>query len=149
MYKYYELLTDEDVKKVKNEVRLKKLHPKQAKVNLAKIIVSQYHGEKEALKQAEEFDRAFKDKGFPNDIMLEKINVQSYSVPIVDFLLSVKGLNLLSKGEIKRKIQEGAVEIDGGRITDIKFEIESGKEHRIRVGKKFARVFLVEPGKRI
>src|SRR3990167_2144064 len=61
MYKYYELLTDEDTGKVKAEVKAERLHPKQAKVNLAKIIVTQYHGEKEALKQAEEFDRAFKD----------------------------------------------------------------------------------------
>ncbi|MDP2044150.1 MAG: tyrosine--tRNA ligase, partial [Candidatus Omnitrophota bacterium] len=37
MLKYYELLTDEDLAEVKQ------LHPNEAKVNLAKIIISQYH----------------------------------------------------------------------------------------------------------
>ncbi|MDD5496040.1 MAG: tyrosine--tRNA ligase, partial [Candidatus Omnitrophica bacterium] len=52
MYKYYELLTDEDTEKVKAEVKAQKLHPKEAKVNLAKIIVAQYHGADAAKKQA-------------------------------------------------------------------------------------------------
>jgi len=56
MYKYCELLTDEDVRKIKEDVQGGKLHPKEAKVNLAKIIVRQYHGDKEALHQAKVAD---------------------------------------------------------------------------------------------
>ncbi|MFA5146415.1 MAG: tyrosine--tRNA ligase [Candidatus Omnitrophota bacterium] len=139
MYKYYELLTDEDVAKVKVEVKEGKLHPKQAKVNLAKLIVTQYHGEKEAVKQAEEFDRAFKDKGFPTDIELKTI--QSASASLVSVL--VDGAHLLaSRGEAKRKIQEGAVEVNGTKVSDINCELEKGKELRIRVGKKFALILL-------
>lgn len=140
MYKYYELLTDEDVAKVKAEVKAEKLHPKQAKVNLAKIIVSQYHGEKEAVKQAEEFDRAFKDKGFPQDIALKEIpNINNGNI----LSILVEGANLLaSRGEAKRKIQEGAVEVNGAKITDINLSLQLGKEHQIRVGKKFAKIFI-------
>lgn len=138
MWKYYELLTDENVAKIKDEVSSGRLHPKAAKVNLAKIIVAQYHGQKEADKQAEEFDRAFKDKGFPADILLEEIlNPQSASaVAITASTLK------LSRGEVKRKILEGAVEVDGVKISDINLELSYGKEYRIRLGKKFARVFL-------
>ncbi|MFA5084839.1 MAG: tyrosine--tRNA ligase [Candidatus Omnitrophota bacterium] len=154
MYKYYELLTDEDVAKMKAGVEGGSLHPKDAKINLAKIIVSQYHGEKEALKQAVEFDRAFKDKGFPQDIEreeieLEEMGVNAYAVPLVETLTHIKSLSPMSKGEIKRKIQEGAVEIDGVKIQDIKFNLNSGREFKIRVGKRFARIFLKEPGKHI
>jgi tyrosyl-tRNA synthetase len=140
MYKYYELLTDEDTAKVKKDVADGKLHPKDAKVNLAKIIVGQYHGAEAASLQALEFDRAFKDKGFPQDVPLQNISIGN-SPTIVSVL--VEGAKILaSRGEAKRKIQEGAVELDGVKVTDINITLASGKEYQIRVGKKFARVLL-------
>lgn len=141
MWKYYELLTDEDVAKIKAEVSNGRLHPKQAKVDLAKIIVTQYHGEKEAARQAEEFDRAFKDKGFPQDIQLTEIQMTSDKIQVIAVLSDLSKL-LSSRGEAKRKIQEGAVEIDGAKIDSVGLELSAGKEYKIRVGKKFARIFL-------
>ena len=141
MYKYYELLTDKDVAKIKADVSNGILHPKAAKVNLSKIIVTQYHGEKEAAKQAEEFDRAFKNKGFPQDIELTKIQINSGKAQLIAVLFDLSKM-LSSRGEAKRKIQEGAVEIDGSKVTDINLELPVGKEYKIRVGKKFARVIL-------
>ena len=141
MWKYYELLTDEDVAKIKAEVSNGRLHPKQAKVDLAKIIVTQYHGEKEAAQQAEEFDRAFKDKGFPQDIQLTEIQMTSDKIQVIAVLSDLSKL-LSSRGEAKRKIQEGAVEIDGAKIDSVGLELSAGKEYKIRVGKKFARILL-------
>jgi len=141
MYKYYELLTDEDVVKVKADVAGGSLHPKNAKVNLAKIIVAQYHGEKEAAKQAEEFDRAFKDKGFPEDVKLVEMQTAIDKSPIVLVLSDISRI-LSSRGEAKRKIQEGAVEVDGVKVSDVNLEILAGKEYKIRIGKKFARLIL-------
>jgi len=140
MYKYYELLTDEDVAGIRSDVASGRLHPKEAKINLAKIIISQYHSKAEAGKQAEEFDRAFKDKGFPQDIPLQEIVVDSE--PGLIYIL-VEGAKLLSsRGEAKRKIQEGALEIDGVKVGDINLTLEFGREYKLRVGKKFARVIL-------
>ena len=140
MYKYYELLTDEDVAKIKNGIASGGLHPKQAKVNLAKIIVTQYHGEEGAAKQAEEFDRTFKEKGFPQDIQLQEISLGED--PSILSLL-VEGARLLqSRAEAKRKIQELAVEVDGVRVSNINLKLSTGREYKIRVGKKFARVLL-------
>jgi len=141
MYKYYELLTDEDTAKVKADVKADRLHPKQAKVNLAKCIVAQYHGEAEALKQAEEFDRAFKDKGFPSDISLQELKAESDPVPVLTALVDIAKI-LPSRGEAKRKLQEGAVEVDGARVVNLDFGFRINKEYRIRVGKKFARIIL-------
>ncbi len=140
MWKYYELLTDEDVGKIKSDVASGKLHPKMAKVNLAKIIVGQYHSKAEADKQAEEFDRAFKDKGFPTDIKV--IEIDAALAPTFPALL-VDGAHLAdSKGEAKRKIQEGAVEINGKKLTDINAKPEIGKRLEIRFGKKFSLVVI-------
>ena len=146
MYKYYELLTDEDVEAIKKDVTGGKLHPKKAKSNLAKIIVGQYHGKKDALRQEEEFERAFKDKEFPGDIELRKIELKEVdtgyiSEPLASFI--VDRLHMMpSRGEAKRKIREGAVEINGEKITDVNFELEADREYKIRIGKKFARVII-------
>lgn len=141
MYKYYELLTDEDVGKIKADVANGSLHPKDAKVNLAKIIVGHYHSEAEAKKQAEEFDKAFKDKGFPSDIPLTEVVIDKDAVTIIEALADCIKL-LPSRGEAKRKVQEGAVEVNGSKAADINFELSAGVEYKVRVGKKFARIFL-------
>ena len=141
MWKYYELLTDEDTEKIRGEIEAGRMHPKDAKKNLAKIIVAQYHGEKEAARQEEEFERAFKNKGFPLDIKLTEIAIRADVVSLVDVLTEHTKL-LASRGEAKRKIQEGAVEVNGSKTLDINFAVYAGNEYKIRSGKKFIRIFL-------
>jgi len=140
MHKYYELLTDKDVAKIKSDIASGGIHPKQAKVDLAKIIVTQYHGEEEATKQAEEFDRAFKYKGFPTDINRKDVIVNVDTLKLATILANAEVVGSNSEG--KRKIEEGAVEVDGQKINDVNFALTAGKEYLIRVGKKFAKVFL-------
>ena len=149
MWKYYELLTDEDTAKIKSDVGSGKLHPKTAKVNLAKIIVAQYHGEKEALRQAEEFDRAFKDKGFPTDVP-KKIRTRDYygpgnELPLYVILVSEELCS--SNSEAKRKISEGAVYINGERVASFLKHLDIGQTYQIRVGKKFLEIELRNPTK--
>ena len=141
MYKYYELLTDEDTAKIKTDVASGKLHPKAAKVNLAKIIVGHYHGSEAARAQAVEFDRAFKDKGFPSDIELTTVVITKDSVAIIDILADL-GKILSSRSEAKRKIKEGAVEVNGMKVSDGNLAMNAGQEYKIRVGKKFSKIFL-------
>ena len=141
MYKYYELLTDEDTARIRSDVASGKLHPKDAKVNLAKIITAQYHGAEAANLQAAEFDRAFKDKGFPGDLPVVSITMGKDNATIIDILADLSKI-LSSRGEAKRKIQEGAVEVDGSKISDANMVLDAGREYKIRVGKKFSRIFL-------
>lgn len=141
MYKYYELLTDEDVSIIKSKIASGELHPKMAKKNLAGLIVAQYHGAEEASRQDEEFERAFKEKGFPSDIPLSVINISEESVSVVTLLADCAKI-LSSRGEAKRKIIEGAVEINAQKISDQNSNFPTGNEYRVRVGKKFARVLL-------
>ncbi len=149
MLDYYNLLTDEDVGKVQDDIKEGKLHPKDAKKNLAKIIVAQYYSKDEAVKQEEEFERAFKDKEFPGDIELKICNFDISAV-LVSAPSSISVISLLvdyaklvdSRSEAKRKIKEGAVEINGQRITDINYEVTVDREYNIRLGKRFARVLL-------
>ena len=130
MLKYYELLTDEPLAKLKADLKSGALHPKDAKKNLAKIIITQYHSEKAADAAEANFEKAFKHKGFPDNVPLIKVK-ESALLPV---LSEITGL---SKTEIRRKLKEGAVEINGKKVKDIAFSFGSGREHKIRVGKRF------------
>jgi len=139
MYKYYELLTDEDVTKIKSDVQSGKLHPKQAKVDLAKNIVTQYHDKAAADKQAEEFDRAFKDKGFPEDIPLTRLKLSYDQTTLVSALSMI---TQESKGEMRRKVLEGAVRINGKPNRDPAQPLYVDTEYKIKIGKRFFKVIF-------
>jgi len=146
MLKYYELLTDEPLEQLKNNIQSGKLHPKQAKMNLAKIIIAQYHDEAEADKAEANFEMAFKEKKFPDNIPLMKINVgtndhsplqDKNGIKTIDAITALSLVTKESKGEIKRKIKEGAVEIDEAKLDKFDFNFTVSREYKIRIGKRF------------
>jgi len=108
MLKYYTLLTDEDV------AEIKKLHPKEAKVRLAKSIITQYHGAAAADAAAAEFSRVFgASKEIPQDTPEYKLAGPKSLVEI----LVESGL-CKSKNEARRLISQKAVECGEVKITD-------------------------------
>jgi tyrosyl-tRNA synthetase len=128
MYKYYEVLTQADLNQIK------RLHPKEAKLNLASMITKRYHGESASKKAREEFERIFKEKGIPSVVPVYKL---SEKIPILKLLLS-SGL-VKSGNEGRRLLREGAVSFDGERIKEEKFLIE--REGILKVGlRRFLKV---------
>ncbi len=112
MIKYYTLLTDEDVDRVKS------MHPKEAKVALAKIIISQYYSPAIAEDAALEFERVFKAKEIP-DKMPEFVLAGERA--LVDVI--VESGMVKSKNEARRLIQQGGIELDNSKISDINAKI--------------------------
>lgn len=105
MLKYYELLTDEDLAKVKQ------MHPKEAKVNLAKIIISQYHSAQAAEKEAGEFTRVFSQKEVPQEMPKFKTDGKKTILTILS------ESNLVASGnEARRLIKQGAVSFDNEKV---------------------------------
>ena len=127
MYRYYELLTDEDVETVKKDVTNGKLHPKKAKSNLAKIIVTQYYSEKEALRQEEEFEKIFKLRNMPSLETLGEFKINTAEIKGTHLLVSTNTASSIS--EAKRLIRQGAVSIDGIRINDENAVIKVPSDH--------------------
>jgi tyrosyl-tRNA synthetase len=105
MLKYYELLTDEDLNLVKQ------MHPKEAKVKLAKIIITQYHSAQAAENEAEEFTRVFSQKEIPQDIQKFKTDGKKNILAI----LTESGL-VASGNEARRLIKQGAVSFNDVKI---------------------------------
>lgn len=124
MMKYFELLTDEDLDRVRN------MHPREAKSNLAKIIISQYHGEKESRLAQEEFERVFSQKQAPEDLPIYRLAAGGNN--ILDIIIR-NGL-AASKNEARRLIAQGSVYLDSERINREDALID--KEGILKVGKR-------------
>ncbi|MDD5560655.1 MAG: tyrosine--tRNA ligase [Candidatus Omnitrophica bacterium] len=105
MLKYYELLTDEDLDSVKE------MHPKEAKVKLAKIIITQYHSQQAAEKEAEEFSRVFSQKEVPQDMPVFKTDgKKNILVILTESKLAASG------NEARRLVKQGAVSFNNAKV---------------------------------
>ena len=141
--KYFQLctnLSETEIKQIDAEMKSGK-NPKIYKERLGKEIVSLYYSNEDAEIVSKEFDEVFKQKKIPQDIM--EFVSPSNKINIVELLVLTKLLP--SKSEARRKITEGAVEIDGEKIKDINFELIIEKPLIIKVGKrKFCRILPPE-----
>ena len=124
MWKYYELLTDEDMEVVK------KLHPKEAKARLAENIIAGYHSKDKAANARLEFERVFSQKEIPQDMPIYKLSGEKNN--IIDILITSGIVN--SKNEARRLIVQGGVSLDGERID--KEDALIDKEGIIKAGKR-------------
>jgi tyrosyl-tRNA synthetase len=138
--KYFELTTDafpHKVEEYRSELKDGTIHPRDAKADLAKTIVRMYHSASAAEKAAAEFDKVFAKKELPDDI--KEYNMHQSKVNIIDLLMET-GL-MGSRSEAKRKVREGAIDIDGTRVDDIKHVVSIGKPVIVKAGKhKFIKV---------
>lgn len=124
MLRYYELLTDRTLKEIK------KLHPKEAKKRLAWKMVESFHSREAAERAREDFEQKFERRTFP---AIEAVEADT-ALSLIDLLLREKLVK--SKGEARRLIMQGGIEIDGERITDQNYRFTKTGEYAIKVGKK-------------
>lgn len=140
MLRYYELLTSEDLS------RVKALHPMEAKLSLGEQLVARYHGVESGRQARADFQHKFREKEFPDEpdvrLTLGPADVKDAERPSIGFidLLAKTGL-VPSKSEARRLIAQSGVELDGAKLTDFNgtLGLEGGRAYRLRVGKrKFA-----------
>jgi tyrosyl-tRNA synthetase len=119
MWKYWVLLTDlrqSEIETMRAEVVAGKLHPMETKKKLARTIVAGFHGEAAAKSADENWARMFQQKESAEDLEEAKVAIVEVTGPKGELnipKLLVK-IGLASSGsEANRKIDEGAVRIDG------------------------------------
>jgi tyrosyl-tRNA synthetase len=146
MWKYFALLTDlgpAAIEERRAAVAGGGLHPKDAKVELASRIVSDFHGADAAAAAAAGFDRRFA-KG---ELDRSTLEVREWVLPEEPraFRQVLIQLKLASSGaEADQKLKQGAVKVDGRKVGgpfDFQGEfLTRGREHVVEVGR---RAFLV------
>lgn len=106
------------------------LNPRDAKLRLAKEIVTIYHGTEEAEKAGQYFVETISEKKIPDTVGIYEIEGQ---VNLIDLLVA-DGL-ASSKGEARRLIQQGGVSIDGQKVEMVDLvlskELHDGKVIKI------------------
>jgi tyrosyl-tRNA synthetase len=139
MWKYYELLTDlrpEEIASLQTKAAGGKVNPRDLKVDLAKRIIKDFHSGAAADAAEEEFNLVFRGKQVPEDIEEWWVPYAQYKLPRL--LVEVPSF-ASSLTEARRLIHDGAVRVNGERVTDVNFEVplmNLGDTVLIQVGKR-------------
>ena len=116
-------------------------NPRDIKFELAREIVGRFHDPAAAERAQRNFTARVSEKAVPQDLPLKVVPVEPTGLRLAN-LLKEAGL-AGSTTEANRKIEEGAVRIDGSRVSDKGLILRAGAEHVLQIGaKRFARVRL-------
>jgi tyrosyl-tRNA synthetase len=126
--------TPDEIESFETEFSSGKIHPKDAKMKLAREIVTIYHGQEDAEKAEAEFVRVFQEQGQPDEMdeyTLEK------GLSVLDVLEGAKLVE--SRSQARRMVQQGAVKLDDQKLDDPHAEfpgvgvLQVGKRRFIRI----------------
>jgi tyrosyl-tRNA synthetase len=154
MLRYCELLTDitpAALGTLKQDLAEGRKHPRQVKEDLAVELVARYHGRGAAQDAAREFAHIFREGGLPEEIEEVRLakradvppfvsfGVPSYTVP---YIMVATG-TAATTSEARRLINQGAVKVDGEKVTDVNLNLSPGGPYLLQVGKRrFKKVTL-------
>jgi len=137
MENYFTLLSNVPPAELTKLVNPQLTHPKNAKVILGKVIVTELYNEAVAQTAAAEFDKVFAQGQLPDEI--PEVEIPAEPIAASKLLLHCKLVS--SGGEAKRMIKQSAASIDGEKLNDPNAEITPEDGMVIRVGKRrFARL---------
>ncbi len=132
MSNYYTLLTSLPAERIVSLLDEKQTHPREAKEILGRVLVESFHSLVEATRASEEFRRRFSQKELPTE-MEEKVVGSS----AMDILALVTAVGFAaSNGEARRLIAQGAVSVDGEKVTDLKEVVTLDSPRVLKVGKR-------------
>ena len=141
MWRYLELLS------LHSQAELDELHagvesggnPRDVKIALAQELTARFHGEGDARRAAEDFSRRHRHGQAPDDMPEISIAGPDGGIPVGE-LVRRAGL-AKTNAEAMRLISQGAVRLDGQRVSDRALMLPAGSTSVVQVGKRrFARV---------
>lgn len=144
MFRYYELLSDlpmTEVTQLKTDIAAGRLHPKAAKVQLAKEMVARFHTPAAADEAERNFEQVFARHELPDEIEEVRLAVAEAEIWVPKLLLDAGMVKSTSDG--RRMIQQQAVTINGEKVSDSNATIPAKGELLLKVGKrKFCKVIF-------
>ncbi len=140
MWDYYTLLSETTPAEIEKR---RSINPKDAKMLLAKEIVTRFHDRAAAETAMSEFERIFSRQELPSDIETVNLPLSATGYPLVT-IMTDHGLTS-SKGEARRMIIQRAVRVEGERVEDHKYRLDGAVpgEFVIQVGKRRFRRFKI------
>jgi tyrosyl-tRNA synthetase len=143
MWRWYELLSFRplaEIAALKRETEGGR-NPRDVKLELAREIVARFHDAAAAERAERDFMARVSERAVPSDLQPTTVFVEPAGLKLAN-ILKAAGL-VASTSEAYRKIDEGAVRIDGVRVTDRALTLGAGADHVFQVGtRRFARLRL-------
>ncbi len=143
MWRYFELLSSctlAGLAKLK-QAAADGRNPRDIKMELAQELCARFHSPADARKAEEAFVSRFRQGQMPDEVPEVSVRLEGAAMPIGN-VLKEAGL-VASSSEGLRMIKQGAVKMDGVRLSDPKLELAAGLQTVLQVGKRrFARVSL-------
>jgi tyrosyl-tRNA synthetase len=140
MFRYFELVTRVPEDEI---AALRALHPMEAKKRLARTVTAMYHGEAAAAAAEAGFAKVVQGREVPENIEIVSMATPDDGEPA--WKVVVWSGTVASNSEARRLIQQGAVEVDGRRVTDPNQRVPVSSERRLlQVGKRKFRRFVLE-----
>ena len=137
MFRYYELLSDlpmTEIHTLKDKIAAGLIHPKAAKVQLAKEMVARFHNQAAAEDAERNFEQVFARHEAPDEI--EEVRIAATEAEIwVPKLLFDAGL-VKSTSDGRRMIQQHAVSIEGEKVDDVNAVVPAEGVVLLKVGKR-------------
>jgi len=144
MWRYFELLSFrpmKDIKELQKQARAG-TNPRDIKMQLADEIVARFHGHATAQQAHEEFINRFRHGALPESMPEIEFTLVDTGIPVGQ-MLKQSGLTA-STSEAFRMIDQGAVKIDGERVTERDTMINRTGTYVFQIGKrKFARIRVI------
>jgi tyrosyl-tRNA synthetase len=143
MWRYYELLSFRSLADIAalRTAAGEGRNPRDIKLELAVEITTRFHGAAAAAAASQAFMSRVSEKAVPTDLPPVIIGVDAAGLRIAN-VLKTAGL-AASTSEANRKIDEGAVKLDGSKVTDRGLTLHAGVDHVLQVGtRRYARVQL-------
>ena len=143
MWRYFELLSFRSIQEV--EALRKSMddgrNPRDIKFELGKELVARFHSRIDADRAQENFIARFQKGAVPDDMPEIKLQAGKDGMPIANVLKDAALTS--STSDAMRMIRQGAVRIDGEKVSDTGLRLESGVSCVCQVGKRrFARVVM-------
>jgi tyrosyl-tRNA synthetase len=143
MWRYYELLSFRSLSDVAGlrTAAEQGRNPRDIKLELAAEITTRFHGAAAAQAAQQAFMSRVSDKAVPTDLPPVLITVDTAGLRIANVLKAAA--LAASTSEANRKIDEGAVKLDGVKVSDRGLTLRAGADHVLQVGtRRYARVQL-------
>ncbi|MFT7259261.1 MAG: tyrosyl-tRNA synthetase [Glaciecola sp.] len=144
MWRYYDLLSFKpikDIEQLKIDTQNGK-NPRDIKIALAQELIARFHSEADAEVALQDFIQRFQKNAIPDEMPEVEITMDAEGIAIGN-LLKLADL-VASTSDAMRMIKQGAVKIDGEKVSDTRLVLQEKGESVYQVGKrKFARIRLV------
>ncbi|MBF0213713.1 MAG: tyrosine--tRNA ligase [Magnetococcales bacterium] len=135
MWRYFDLLSDrslEEIRQMEQDIREERLHPMEAKKQLAQELTARFHGIEEGGRARERFEARFSHKETPEDLPEVELDHGGQPMGLAD-AMRLAGL-VASNSEGMRLIRQQAVSVNGVKASDARMQL-APERHLLKVGK--------------